>query len=192
VRLGVTGHRPEKLGGYGAKTAKALRDLAKAEFTALVPELVITGMALGWDMACAEAAHELGIPFQAMIPFQGQEKIWPFESKKLYWKLLGVAKEVTFVSSPGYAGWKMLARDRAIVALSDAILALFNGSAGGTKYTVGFAAQMKTPVINCWERYSPPEDESSQEKRRPKADTGIMEATGPDYVFPKDTTVAPF
>ncbi len=189
MRLGITGHRPDKLGGHGPKVARALRELARAEIQALGPELVITGMALGWDQACAEAALELGIPFQALVPFMGQEKIWPNEAKAKYFKLLGAAKEVSFVSSGGFATWKLLARNRAIVALSEHLLALYDGSSGGTRYCVDFAAHMHTPVTNCWERYNPP---VPLKPPRPPANLPSPIIQGHLFVEPTDTSTPPF
>ena len=71
--IAATGHRPDKLGGYGSIVADRLFHLAYETLEELAPTLVISGMALGWDMAVAEAAFCLDIPFHAYRPFEGQE-----------------------------------------------------------------------------------------------------------------------
>lgn len=60
-----TGHRPDKLGGYGAGVSSRLVDLARAALLRCRPNEVMSGMALGWDTALALGAIELGIPLTA-------------------------------------------------------------------------------------------------------------------------------
>jgi len=56
--VGVTGHRPSKLGTedcYSDETLKKLTKLAYRNLKQLQPSKVITGMALGWDTGVAIA-----------------------------------------------------------------------------------------------------------------------------------------
>lgn len=55
IVLGVTGHRPPDLGGYSEEAFKLLTSLARKHIERIGPSEVITGMALGWDQACAVA-----------------------------------------------------------------------------------------------------------------------------------------
>lgn len=189
--LSVTGHRPDKL-IYGDKRAgfrnfvhsKLLR-LATSQLNILWPTSVLTGMAMGWDQAVAEACLDLGIPFQAVLPFSGQEDIWPMSARRHYHTLLNAAQRVTIVCVPGYAGWKMLKRNEYLVEHGDALLALFNGSAGGTKHCVGLANSKGLEVINCWSEW---EQLMPQVKPEPKT---AEYHTGADYV-PAKQDIIPF
>jgi hypothetical protein len=58
--VGCTGHRLQRLGGYSPKVYQRLLDTADMYFYRCVEEdeqiTVVSGMALGWDQAFAEAA----------------------------------------------------------------------------------------------------------------------------------------
>jgi len=99
-RLVVAGMRPPGLGGYGDNPVAAR---AKARVTEILdakrrlhPDLVVmTGLGLGAEQLGAEAAHELGLPYVAVLPFPQQESVWPDPSKERYGKLLaGAAAEI--------------------------------------------------------------------------------------------------
>lgn len=149
-----TGHRPDKLGGYGAEVSHKLVALARKWLAVNKPDRVITGMALGWDQALGWAAYDEGIPFTAALPFRGQEGKWPKLSQQWYNDLLSQADKVIEVSPPGYAAWKMQVRNKWMVDNSDIVLALWDGSDGGTGNCVTYAAQANKPVINLWEIYN--------------------------------------
>jgi uncharacterized phage-like protein YoqJ len=145
-----TGHRPNKLGGYSDKVFYRLVDLAKASLAQYKPDIVISGMALGWDQALAEAATRLKIPFIAAVPFIGQENSWPEDSQDYYMELLDQASEIITVSDGGYHPRKMQLRNIWMVDRSEKILALWDGSRGGTFNCVQYALSKKKPVINMW------------------------------------------
>ena len=89
----VTGHRPDKLGGYGpSETQAAVRTWLweRVKLHALYNEdpFAISGMALGVDQWFAEEALDLGVPVHAYVPFEGQESRWPEPSRYAYGKLL--------------------------------------------------------------------------------------------------------
>lgn len=150
-----TGHRPQKLGGFTRAVEDRLFNLAMHHLGNLAPTTVITGMALGWDTAIAEAAYCLDIPYRAYIPFVGQESRWSAPAQKLYHNILKYAAEVVEVEEPGYAAWKMLSRDRRMVDDSHKMLALWDGSeSSGTGKTVEYALSRNKEVINLWSEYA--------------------------------------
>jgi uncharacterized phage-like protein YoqJ len=153
--LSATGHRPDKLGGYGYKEKHRLIKFAIQEIRKLNPDKIISGMALGWDMAVAEAAYLLNIPYIAAIPFIGQEKLWPPKSKDEYNFLVTNSCEFVIVCKGGYHPGKMQARNIWMVDNSDKVLALFDGSNdgsnGGTKNCIMYAGKDK--VINVWDEW---------------------------------------
>ncbi len=152
--LAATGHRPDKLGGYSMEIAGGLMMLAVKHIDAMKPTEVISGMALGWDMAVAEAAVFLNVPFVAAVPFTGQAAKWPPESRAIYSALIAKAKSVTIVSPGGFATWKMHARNKWMVKNADHMLALWNGKGGGTKNCIEEANKRGKPITNVWDEWS--------------------------------------
>lgn len=149
--LGVTGHRPEELpGGYDPSSPERI-DLIK-RIKAMVfsrnPALVLSGMALGVDQYVCEICLSLGIPYVAVVPFVGQESRWPPAAQAEYKELLKTAIEVVVTDdTPGYEPWKMELRNHYIVDRCDELLAVFNGSPGGTANTVLYAQSIGKPLI---------------------------------------------
>jgi len=155
--ISATGHRPKKLKAYnqeaypGLFPYERLIDLSTQIIKSREATHVISGMSLGFDMAMAQAAIELEVPFIAAIPFEGQESKWPKESQEYYHKLLEQASEIEFVSNPGYEAWKMQKRNEFMVNNSDVVVALWDGSESGTGNCVDYANSVEKPVINYWD-----------------------------------------
>lgn len=145
-----TGHRPTKLGGYGTEATSRVIRVAEAELLRIKPTQVITGMALGWDQALAYAAISLGIPFIAYIPFKGQELMWPHKSQTEYRHLLSMASMHVIISEGGYTSQKMQIRNEAMVDMCELVLALWDGSTGGTFNCIAYARKVGRPVANCY------------------------------------------
>lgn len=151
--LAGTGHRFDKLGGYSSETHTRLIFLARWSIEKYHPTLIISGMAPGWDQALATAAVELGIPFTAAVPFIGQENRWPRLSIEKYRALLAKARNVVIVSEGGYAAWKMQRRNEWMANNADAMLALWNGSDGGTANCLRYARDAGKPVHHVWDEW---------------------------------------
>lgn len=147
-----TGHRPAKLGGYSSTIFDRLCRFAKSELETLSPSLVISGMAQGWDQALAIAAIQLSIPFDAHIPCSNQESRWPPDAQTLYRQILARARH-TITISPHYTSSCMQDRNVSMVNACTHVLALYDGSSGGTANCVRYAQLLKRPIINCWSRY---------------------------------------
>jgi uncharacterized phage-like protein YoqJ len=146
--LGITGHRPDKLGGYQPNPLQArINDLMREVFEDVRPDKVITGMALGVDQWAAAIAISMGIPFIAAVPFHGQELKWPKESQRYYQELLVKAADVTVVAQGPYAPWKMANRNKWVVSHSDVMLAVWDGTDGGTHNCVDLIRKANKPMI---------------------------------------------
>lgn len=117
------------------KEISALADDGAAEF--------YSGMALGVDTWCAEAVLKLksqrqGIKLIAVIPCPDQDIRWQAAAKQRRRDILEQCdKQITI--SPKYTKDCMHKRDRALVDMCDLLLAVYDGTAGGTKYTVDYA-----------------------------------------------------
>lgn len=144
-----TGHRPPKIGGYKLPNPKYNYICQQTEKILLTeqPDKVISGMALGFDSWLANIAIKLGIPFIAAVPFEGQERAWPMESQKVFHKLLDRAAEVVIVSEGGYAAYKMQTRNTWMVDQCDKLIAIWDGSKGGTSNCVDYAVSKNKEII---------------------------------------------
>jgi uncharacterized phage-like protein YoqJ len=144
----VTGHRPDKLGGYS--TPNELYDLVLKglvdAFNFFKPAYVITGMSLGTDQWAAELCFNMGIPFVAAIPFNNQDAKWFPHSKQHYHWLLSKAYAKYVICEGEYAPWKMQKRNEWMVQSCHQVVAVWNGTTGGTKNCLEAAARLKKPV----------------------------------------------
>jgi uncharacterized phage-like protein YoqJ len=113
----------------------------------LKPEKCISGMALGWDQYSANVCIKLGIPFDAYIPFLGQEKAWPQKSQTTYHKLLAKAANQIIVCAGGYAAYKMQVRNEAMCNNCDILIACFDGTNGGTANCINYAKSKNKKII---------------------------------------------
>ena len=146
-----TGHRSSKLPwGSNEKDPRCLR--LKAEISSAISELCrlgvrhfICGMALGCDTYFAEAVIALrvdhpDITLEAAIRFDGQDKGWNAENSARYGRILSSCDKVTLVSHD-YSPGCMQRRNEYMVDNSAHIIAVFDGSAGGTLNTLRYAVR---------------------------------------------------
>lgn len=146
--VAFTGHRPDKLGGYGENPLQSwVRNQMRDRLQALKPGMVISGMALGVDQWAAEICIELALPFTAAIPFEGQEGKWPLNSQLHYRKLLEEATLKHVVSPGGYAAWKMHKRNQWMVDTCSTLIAIWDGSSGGTAGCVEYAKKVGRDIL---------------------------------------------
>jgi uncharacterized phage-like protein YoqJ len=149
--IAATGHRPSKLPtGYNPKP---LIKLAGQWLDVNAPDLIISGMALGWDQAVALAAIERSILVHAYVPFVGQADKWPAQSHATYQRILQACDEVKVICPGGYLPEKMQKRNEAMVDACDRLLALWDGTSGGTGNCITYAEIMGVPYENLWTPY---------------------------------------
>ena len=150
------------MGGFSQKNRfREIKQWQHRKFQELSPDLVTTGMAIGWDQWAAENCIDLNIPFQAALPFEGQENRWPPKTQQHYHWLVSKATRVVYVdreegyvsreASPGvYHVTKMFTRNQWMVdqlEAGDYLLSLWNGVCkGGTYATIKYFKQV-LPVI---------------------------------------------
>lgn len=149
MTIAFTGHRPNKLGGYHIPNSTHLWvcEQIDQKLVELQPTKIISGMALGVDQWAAWIAVELGIPFVAAIPFVGQEYAWPDESRKEYARLLALASETVVVSEGHYHPKKMQVRNEWMVDNCDVLIAVWDGSQGGTGNCVRYAEKRGVKIV---------------------------------------------
>lgn len=151
----VTGHRPNKLYGYDMSDIRYL--FLKQELKRILVEEKctegITGMALGVDMIFALAIIDLknegyDIKLHCAIPCQGHTSKW-FDKKSIdmYNYILSKADKKVIVSNKPYDRFVMQIRNEYMVNNSDKVIAVWNGSSGGTKNCIDYAIRMKKEII---------------------------------------------
>jgi len=146
--VGVSGHRPSKAGYDQVKLVM----FAQLVLIQQDPTRVLTGMAVGWDQAVAEACVQLRIPFVAVIPFAGQESRWPASVQKRYFELLELAHSAVVVSRGEYSPTKMKARNRYLADHSTKAVVLYDGFGdSGTAQFVRHAENIGLPYLNVWD-----------------------------------------
>lgn len=157
LTIAATGHRTHLLPGCSQprELGRLLVKLAEAELTARRPDLVIVGMALGWDTAVAMAALNLDIPYHAYVPFHGQESRWGRYDQLLYRGLLAQADEIQVICN-AETSYAYVARDHAMVDAATEVLALYHRgmrARSGTAITVEYAEGWCVPVHNVWDTF---------------------------------------
>jgi predicted Rossmann fold nucleotide-binding protein DprA/Smf involved in DNA uptake len=105
-------------------------------------------MALGGDTLFALACLELEIPLLAAIPFCDQEKRWPKASKELYYEILNNKLVTSHIVTQGaYNLTAFQIRNEYMVDLCDKLLAIHDGTRGGTYNTVRYAQSIDKDII---------------------------------------------
>ena len=118
-----------------------LVEFAQQTLRAYQPHAVVTGMALGWDQALARAARREGIPYVAVVPFEGQESRWHSTDRAAYKDLLTGAESVVIVAEDVVDFRQALMdRNERMVDISDGVLGLWDGRHhGGTFHCLQYA-----------------------------------------------------
>ena len=146
-----TGHRPEKLNISEREAKKLLKNIIKKA----VDEgfyTFITGMARGIDMWAGEIVLELkkhnsNIQLICTPPYEGFEKKWEISEQKLYHKILKKADCTKYICEH-YSRSCYQIRNIYMVDHSKRVIAAYNGTSGGTKNTLTYAAGKGVEVIN--------------------------------------------
>jgi len=160
--LAGTGHRPEKLGGHTEVARQKLVAFARDQLAHYNRNgsigKVVSGMALGWDQALAEAAVALDIPVLAAVPCEGQDSTWPPHARRRYREFLEQRGVTVHVVCPGpYKPWKMQVRNEWMCDRAQYLLGLWDGTDGGTANCMRYAFKKmeRGPgpvprIANCW------------------------------------------
>jgi len=152
-----TGHRPEKLPwrdnenspdciALKKRLAQSLEELYRRGFRHF-----ISGMAQGSDLYFIEAALALrevnpDVVVEAAIPCPTQSRGWRNAERMRYQSILERCDLETMVQQR-YTQGCMLHRDRYMVDRSALLLAVYNGSSGGTRYTINYALDSGLEIV---------------------------------------------
>jgi len=154
-----SGHRPCKLSfGYNEEDLYCLRlqvslinEVDKMQKNGVTTFL--TGMAQGVDIIAAEIVLDIkraypddNIRLVSVVPYEGQANRWTMEYRERYFDILSKADEVITLQKR-YTDTCMQERNRYMVNSSSHLIAVYNGTKGGTKYTVDYAIKKGLDVI---------------------------------------------
>lgn len=156
-----TGHRPQKLelnglDGFSDKVHDTLVKFLKEILSEYPVKCVISGMALGFDQALAEAALQLNISVVAALPCFDQDSLWPVRQQARYKRLIKQCKKVIYVSSKRYDKYCLQRRNKWMVnklGKVGLLLAFYNGSKGGTHNCIKYATNRKKKIVNVWDKW---------------------------------------
>lgn len=150
--IGVTGHRPDKLYGYDLNNIRYInmKNYFKSTFINKKCDEVISGMALGVDTIVAISILELkeegyNIKLTCALPCRNQESKWIKQSIDLYHTILSKADNIVYVSET-YNTNAMQKRNMYMVDHSDEMIAIWDGSSGGTSNCVSYAKKKKKNI----------------------------------------------
>lgn len=118
-------------------------------------DIVIQGGAMGWDLALGRAALLEKREMHFYVPFKGHGQDWKTFYKEEHNDLLASAHHVHAPDVP-FSVKELLKRNEDMVNGADMVLALHDGSPGGTSSCLKYAESVKKPHENLWgmwERY---------------------------------------
>lgn len=151
MKIAVTGHRPNKLGNEYALHGP-YSDYIRAELQKVIdsykPTAIISGMALGVDTIWALLGITNSVPVIAAIPCKGQDSKWPKNARVLYQMILSYPLvTIEMVSNELYSFTCMQNRNKWMVDNCDFLVAVWDGSEGGTANCVDYALKAKKELI---------------------------------------------
>ena len=153
-----TGHRPAKLPWrYDESDHRCLRlkdrirDAVEIAYEQGYRHF-LCGMAQGCDLYFCEAVLALrercpDVTLEAAIPCPTQADSWPTAQRERYGRLVAACDYVSMVSAV-YSSSCMLRRDRYMVDHASLLIAAFDGSSGGTRYTVEYALNRGLSIVD--------------------------------------------
>ena len=114
----------------------------------------LCGMAVGFDIEAAEAVLSLrseleGLKVVAVVPFEGMERRFSEGWRSRFERILKDADEVVTLASH-YSVEVYSVRNNFLVDNSSALIAYFDGSKGGTAYTVRRGVKKALRIVNIY------------------------------------------
>lgn len=153
-----TGHRSQKLPwrfDENDRRCKVTKEALRAEIEKAIQRgyrTFLSGMALGFDMICAETVLDLkkqygDVQIIGALPCKTQDSQWIEKERKRYQKLLKRLDGIRCIYDEYIGAECMLERNRFMVDNSSLLIALFNGLPGGTKSTIDYAKKQGLEVV---------------------------------------------
>lgn len=149
MRIAVTGHRPNKLGneyGYDGTYTAFIKNELQIIIDQYNPTQMISGMAQGVDTIWAVLAIKNKIPLVAAIPCVNHDAKWPQKAKDIYATIIKRASKSHYVNGGAYTNTCMQDRNMWMVDNCDILVAIWDGSSGGTANCVRYARSLRRQI----------------------------------------------
>ena len=149
ITVAFTGHR-EYSGSADEALRQVVRDLYNENY-----RIFLCGMARGFDLAAGECILDLrnelaDIELVCVIPFYGQEQSFSQIDRERFHRLTELSDDVILLANE-YSVGAFHSRNNFMINKSSVMVAYYNGSAGGTHYTIHRAAKRGLRIINLCE-----------------------------------------
>ncbi|ARO21442.1 hypothetical protein B2J90_29015 (plasmid) [Bacillus tropicus] len=158
ITIAVTAHRPNKLYGYdyfspgNLAIATKLREHLLSHLNQGKQVHAISGMALGGDTIYALVVLKLkrqgyNITLESAIPCTAHSSQWPKPSQDQWKSIVEQADVVTYVSKQLYKPYLMQKRNEYMVNQCDELIAVWDGTTGGTGNCVDYAIKKEKKMV---------------------------------------------
>ena len=143
-----TGHRTYD-GSRNEELARAIKSLYAEGYRNF-----LCGMAIGFDIEAAEVALSLrrelaGLKIVAVVPFEGMQNRFSENDRTRFEQIIRDADE-SITLAPRYSTEVYAVRNNFLVDNSSACITYFDGSKGGTAYTVRRSLKSLLQIINLY------------------------------------------
>ncbi len=151
MKIAITGHRPNKLGNDYDLTSPLIAKIKKIIIEILKehePDTLISGMALGIDTLFAKIAIEQKINLIAAIPCGNQSQFWTDKAKDEYNSIIKhIRTTPIYISRLPFTNWCMQTRNQWMVDNCDLLIAVYDGTEGGTQNCIRYAEKQRRKII---------------------------------------------
>lgn len=158
ITIAVTAHRPNRLYGYdyyspgNLAIATKLREHLLSHLNQGKQVHAISGMALGGDTIYALVVLKLkrqgyNITLESAIPCIAHSSQWPKPSQDQWKSIVEQADVVTYVSKLLYKPYLMQKRNEYMVNQCDELIAIFDGTKGGTANCIDYAMKKEKKIM---------------------------------------------
>ena len=146
ITVSFTGHRDYD-NSANEVLAEYIRRLYAEGF-----RIFLCGMARGFDLAAGECVLSLreelpGLQIRCIIPFRGQERSFSKRDRERFSRLVAQADECVILEERYRAG-AYHQRNNFLVDNASMLIAYYNGTKGGTHYTIHRALKRDLSIIN--------------------------------------------
>ena len=157
MNLSFSGHRPEKIANFTPATEHNIRQALRTELRKAYSagyRRFLSGMAPGFDLWAADEVLKMraepgfeDTELVAVVPYPTFSRSFNEQAKALYKHAIGQASETIFIAD-SYHHAVFSRRNDYLIENSSLLLCYYEGTAGGTRYTVKKAIRSGIPIVN--------------------------------------------
>lgn len=161
--LCFSGHRTYNLPKNNSEVYNLANDIYTEINKAILDgyDTFMFGACYGFDIMCAKQvllrkkvvmlSDPENIKLIAVVPFEDQASRWKESDRIKYFEILSKCDDIVIINKQ-YKSGCYHERNRYMIENSNKLICYYNGSDGGTKYTVDYALTQKIPVVNLYKK----------------------------------------